>query len=100
VSNLDELPKDKDGYSASSCEIKPTYKSYSSHVYVPRVPWEGLDFKKWRNTYMVLLRLYHEPNSYKYTRHISEADWDDRLKGIYKPEPKIGYRHYYSECGD
>jgi len=85
-----EDKKDKP-FVASSCEV--TYKpSTSVSVYQPKVPWEGIDRKKWPATWLQLVKQYHSGDWWQGYKYISDADWDARLRGEYRPEPQ---RHYY-----
>lgn len=69
--------------------------SANSYTYVPVKPWEGLDRKKWPNTFMTLLRLYYD-SSWYHGKTIPDSEYRDRiLHGKYAKEPKYG--SYYTD---
>lgn len=78
--------------------------SASTYTYKPAYPWDNIDRTKWPHTWWNLLIQYHSPSWHYSGQYISDADWQDRLKGIYRPTPKYynGYYHakeygYYGE---
>lgn len=69
--------------------------TYVHTPYVPVKPWDGIDRKKWPNTWMWLFGLYYIGSRWYNGKTIPDSDFRDRVeKGIYKPEPK-GYGHGY-----
>lgn len=78
-----------------------TYKT-SQSVYKPRYIWEGVNGKKWPNTLLRLMTMFHQDDWWKNTKYISDEDWDARLRGEYRPETKskVVYQTYYEGCDE
>lgn len=105
---VDTSKDKKEGY--STCEIGPRHKmlgpgdpgkssgsttgsvvNSSGYQFVQVYPFDGVDIKKWPNTYKYLLK-FHFHRDEDRGKYIPSEDYKDRiLKGVYKPEPKYGY---------
>jgi len=76
----------------------------SGYTYTPPVmPWENIDFMKYPNTFMYLIKFHHHRDEDR-GLYISNEDYKARIyEGKYKPEPrKITYHSdhdYYSPYG-
>lgn len=80
--------------------IAEPYAPYKPYVYTPVKAWDGVDRKKWPNTWMWLFSHYYIGNRWYAGKHISDTDFRDRVeKGIYRPEPKYS-QNYWTGYGD
>lgn len=82
-------------------QVQTSYSNYgSNYTYDYCYPWEGVDRKKFPNTWWELFNQYHLPQWHSSGKYIPAVDWRRRLKGEYPPEPKHGYHYsrYHDEC--
>lgn len=86
--------KAKEPYTASSCGT-PYYTPSPNYAYQPTTPFQDLDRTKWPNTWWTLFTLFYQRDWHVGGVYISDWDYRDRLKGIYRVEPKR-YSGYYS----
>lgn len=54
----------------------------------PTKPWEGVDAKRFPSTFMTLVKLYHLHEWYRVGPWVSDDEYKDRLKGIYREKAK------------
>jgi hypothetical protein len=70
---------------------------YGQH-YVDVKPWDGVDIKKWPNTFMYLMGLYYINNRWYNGVTITGKEYQDRvLHGKYAPEPKQYYKKKHED---
>lgn len=68
------------------------------HHYIDVKPWEGVDIKKWPNTFMYLMGLYYINSRWYNGVTITAKEYQDRvLHGKYAPEPKQYYKKKYDD---
>ncbi len=67
-----------------------SYGSHGTYGYVDVKPWDGVEYKKWPNTYFFLLRYFYVGNDwYSGGKYISAKEYQDRiLHGKYVKEEK------------